>query len=151
MKRLEPVELNAENFKAYGYVISSGQGQPASDNDEFKYWGKVSRLYMSETASTGVLIGKKRDTVVTKLERHVRTPEILVAVEGDCVICVANQDVQAFYVKQGDAFALYEGTWHWIPYPVDRENCKLLVIFAEGTEDNDLEVKVLDEEVRINI
>jgi len=157
---LKPVELTAESFKDYGHVISKGQENPMADNEEFMYWGKVSQLKMSGIASTGVLIGHKREPVVVKLERHVNTPEVLAALDGDSVVCVAKpspkgtdtiEGVQAFYIKQGEAFAMHEGTWHWIPVPVNSEECKFLVVFASGTEDNDLEVKDLLEEIMIII
>lgn len=160
MVELRPVELTDESFKDYGHVISNGHGNPMGDNEEFIYWGKLSQLKINGTASTGVLIGHKREPVIDKLERHVNTPEVLVALDGESVVCVAKpspvgtdiiEGMQVFYVKQGEAFAMYEGTWHWIPIPVNSEDCKFLVVFASGTEENDLEVKDLSEEIKISI
>jgi ureidoglycolate hydrolase len=158
MKELKAVELTGESFKDYGYVVSSVSGEPMADNAEFKYWGKVSELKMSEFASTGVLLCLKRELIVKQFERHVHTPEMLVALEGNSIICFAKPSVQgknqieairAFKVKQGTAIAVHEGAWHWIPYPVDCKESKFLVVFASGTEANDLEVKELDEEITI--
>lgn len=160
MIELKPIELTAGNFKDYGYVIGKGRENPMADNEEFKYWGKVSQLKMGDTVSTGVLIGHRRNPIIVKLERHVNTPEVLIALDGDSVICVAKpsskgtdkiEGVQVFLVKQGDAFVMYEGTWHWIPVPVRSEDCKFLVVFASGTEDNDLVVKDLQDEIKISI
>lgn len=160
MKELTAVELTKENFKDYGYVISSNNGNPMGDNDEFLYWGKVSELNMSCAASTGILIARKRENFIRKLERHVSTPEILVALKGDSIICLAKpaldgddkiEGIKAFYIKQGDAFAMLSGTWHWIPIPVNSDKSKFLVLFASGTEDNDLEIMDLEEEVKITL
>jgi ureidoglycolate hydrolase len=160
MKELKPIELTSESFKDYGTVLSQMQSAPIADNVEFKYWEKISHLSMGMVASTGVLIGKKRDTILKCLERHITTPEVLVALEGDSIICVGKptetgghiiDDIKAFNIKQGDAFAMHAGTWHWIPYPTKDEQCKLLVIFSVDTEKNDLEVKNLIEEIKVCI
>ncbi len=158
MLQLKPIALTAENFAEYGRVISQGTGKPMADNEEYLYWGKVSELKMSETASTGVLVPKRREPVVSQLERHVKTPEILAALEGDSLLCVAKpsrksdeiEGVQAFLVRQGDAFAMHPGTWHWVPFPINGETCKFLVTFASGTEDEDLVVKSLPEAIKID-
>lgn len=128
MRDIKPVELTFENFKAYGIVLSSVNNEPMADNEEFKYWSKVSLLKMHEVVSSGMLFGLKREPLIKKLERHVNTPEVLVALQGDSVICVtepspkgstAIDGIQAFYIKQGDAIAMNPGVWHWIPIPVN--------------------------------
>jgi ureidoglycolate hydrolase len=152
MKKLIPIEMTSESFKEYGQIISNKQGAPMADNQEFSYWGKVSELSMSNVVSTGVLYGNKRGPVIKSFERHNNTHEVLVALEGDSVLCCGkpsiNNDntidgIQAFYIKEGAAFAMYPGTWHWIPVPLLDNPSKFLVLFASGTEANDLEIKDL--------
>jgi ureidoglycolate hydrolase len=159
MEEIKAIPLDAEEFKSYGQIISASHGKPLADEEEFIYWGKVSELVMGERISTGVLICRNRARIVSKLERHVLTPEILVAVSGDSLICVAKpssgdggepiEGIQVFRIRQGDAFVMAAGTWHWIPFPADREQAKYLVIFASGTEDEDLEVRELDAPISI--
>ena len=160
MSELVPIELNTESFKDYGYVMSKSQLNPNADTDEFKYWSKVSEFKLKGAVSTGILCPSKREMVVKCVERHVNTVEILVALEGDSIICVGKQsncddeeikDIQAFHIKQGDAFVMNEGIWHWVPYPVNTMECKFLVMFASGTEDNDCEIKQLSNEIKIKI
>lgn len=88
--KILPMELNRENFKDYGFVISSGAGAPMAENTELTFWGKISEFNMGETLSSGILIGHEREPVIKSLERHVKTPEMLVALEGDSVICFAR-------------------------------------------------------------
>ena len=134
--------------------------EPMANDSEITYWGKVSQLKMGDVVSTGVLYTHKREPVIKCLERHVNTPEVLVALEGDSVICfgkpsregqVGIDGLQAFYIKQGDAFAMHAGTWHWAAVPVKGELSKFLVLFALGTEANDLEVRDLAENLKILI
>lgn len=158
MKQMEVMELTPDSFKEYGYVISQSDAQPNTNNEEFTYWGKVSQSEMSKLVSTGVLVCHERQNVVEKLERHVNTPEILAALEGDSVICVGKRHdgtgspseikgIKAFRIKQGDAICMYSGTWHWIPFPENCKNSKFMVAFASGTEDNDLEIVDLPEKL----
>ena len=111
MKEITAVGLTPENFKDYGQILSISKGDPMADNQEFVYWGKVTELAMTEKVSTGILVCRKREGLIKSLERHTRTPEILVALEGNSLICMAKPEsivgadriagIQAFYVRQG--------------------------------------------------
>ena len=160
MNQIVPIELTMENFEDYGYVMSKPQLMPNDDNEEIKYWSRTSEFKIDGTTSTGILCANKREMIVKTLERHINTIEAMVALEGDSILCVGKKSVgedeeiegiQAFHIKQGDAFYMNEGTWHWAPYPVNSLESKFLVMFASGTEDNDLQVKQLSNEININI
>ena len=156
---IKPLELTAESFKEFGSVLSSEVGAPAADNDEIKYWGKLSQFSLGSDVSTGIMYVKKRQPVLESFERHLQTPEMLVALEGDSVVCFAKKspygsdeigEVKAFYIKQGDAFVMSPGTWHWAGYPKN-DAAKFLVVFKYGTEEKDLEVKNVSEKVTVDI
>lgn len=160
MDKLVPIELNEESFIDYGHVITKTHLSPDADNDEFKYWSKVTEFKIDGPVSTGILCPNNREMIVKCFERHINTIEVLVSLEGDSIICVGKkstcddekiQGVQAFYIKQGDGIAIDEGIWHWVPYPIDKTGSKFLVMFESGTEDNDLQVKNLLDEIGINI
>jgi ureidoglycolate hydrolase len=153
MNRLTVVDLTPETFRGYGDVLSVGPGTPMANSEEITYWGKVAELQMGARTSTGYMACKPRPGVLKQLERHLRTPEILVALRGDSLVCMAKPSapgsksidgLQAFRVKQGQAFAMAPGTWHWAAYPVRREEAMFLVVFASGTEGADLEFTDLD-------
>jgi hypothetical protein len=145
----------------YGQIISESRSKPMADQEEFVYWGKVTELMVGSKVSTGVLVCHARDRIVENMERHVRTPEILVALKGDGVVCMAEPEpksgadriegIAAFIIPQGVAFVLRTATWHWIPFPLGAGELKFLVLFASGTEDDDLEIKKLDEPVTIGV
>lgn len=110
--------------------------------------------------SSGILLARKREGIIRSLERHMRTPEILIALEGDSLICMAKPEakvgmdqiegIQVFYIHQGEAIVMHLGTWHWIPVPVNQEETRFLVIFASETEVEDLEVRDLEEVVMVS-
>jgi ureidoglycolate hydrolase len=154
---IKPVKLTAAAFKPFGSVIHKASGKPMARNTEITYWGGVARGAMGRSVSTGVLINHRRPLVVRAMERHVKTAEILAALEGDSVFCVARPSKRGsvigkaacFRIRQGEAVMMVPGCWHWVPYPVGCRQSTFLVVFAEGTEARDLEVKALTEEIRI--
>ena len=160
MLELKTIELTAENFRDYGHVISTSSALPTAQNSELTYWGKVSEFKIISPVSTGILLGHEREKVVKSFERHLKTPEMLVALEGESVICFAKPSaagsdeitgIKAFTLKQGDAFVMNPGTWHWVAFPTNAEKCKFLVLFAEGTEACDLQIKDLPQEIKLVI
>jgi ureidoglycolate hydrolase len=146
-------ELVSKDFCDFGQLLSTTEASAAADNTEYTYWGKIGGMVFGEKASSGILLCHKRSFVVESFERHERTPEVLVALDGDSVICLAKPltqptDVKWFKVHQGDAFALHAGTWHWIPFPTNSNESRFLVIFAWGTEESDLHYFDLQNPIR---
>jgi ureidoglycolate hydrolase len=158
VQEIRPVRLTAATFKDYGCVLSETLQDPMSDNNDFKYWGKLNKLETGPVVSSGLLQGYQRE-MVKSMERHLNTPEIMVALKGKSVICVAKpsknsneiEGVRAFLLEQGDAFALHKGTWHYVPFATTDVGCKFLILFADQTEERDLKVKDLPEKVKITI
>jgi ureidoglycolate lyase len=153
MEKLTVVELTPESFRGYGSVLSVTPGTPMADSEEITYWGKVAELEMGPRVSTGYLSCKPRPGVLKQLERHLRTPEILVALRGDSLVCMAKPSasgskvidgLQAFHVRQGQAFAMAPGTWHTAGFPTGKTEAMFLVAFTAGTEGADLEFTDLD-------
>ena len=153
MEKLTVVGMTQESFQGYGEVLSVGPGAPMGSSEEFTYWGKVAELKVGDMVSTGYLSCKPRAGVLRQLERHLHTPEILVALRGDSLVCMARPSasgsksidgLQAFHVRQGQAFAMAPGTWHWAAFPIGKTEAVFLVVFASGTEGADLEFTALD-------
>ncbi len=153
MKSIKAVPLTRAAFRAYGRVLSAVEEKAAVENEELSYWGKIASAQYG-SASVGLVQCKKRPGRVRKMERHVKTREILVDLDHDSLICVAKpgdamEAMKAFLVRQGQAFIMDEGVWHCIPFPVGRKQSRFLVVFASGTEEDDLEVKDLQDPVAL--
>lgn len=155
--KIKAQPLTATAFQPYGKIMTDGLDLPMSDNEEITYWGKVSVLNIPGLISTGIMLALDREKVVTKMERHTKTAEILVALDGDSVVCVGTQtsdgsgiaDIAVFTVRQGDAVALDTGIWHWAPFPCGTKPAKYIVIFANDTETSDMDFKETTETVYI--
>ena len=153
---VKPKSLSQEAFNEYGDVLSISTDQPMADDSVITYWGKIAQFKFVENASAGILHGHRREMHTHQMERHINTPEMLVSLKNDAIICVAKpldsiQNANAFYIKQGDAVVLNSGTWHWTPFPADADKCEFFIVFKAGTEEMDLEIKELDDAIIIDV
>jgi ureidoglycolate hydrolase len=157
VKKVKAKTLTVTEFSTFGHLLSGREAQfvPA---EGFAYGLTLADLPMSEHLCAGLLVCEHRRAVVSKLERHVKTAEILVALEGDSLLCVAagagEKDAlaaraAAFYVPQGEALVMHPGTWHWIPFPVGVAGSRFLVVFRKGTGEDDLDYAELFEPFEI--
>lgn len=148
---IKPKKLDAGDFAKFGRILTAYSGEPDADDDVVTYWGGVADADFTGPVSAGMLLGHPRRMATSKLERHLSTPEVLVALDGDALLCVGApgepKELTAFFVKQGEGVALHAGTWHWTPFPTGDRDCRFLVLFHSGTEKNDLEIRELPEEI----
>jgi hypothetical protein len=84
---------------------------------------------------------------VVKMERHLKTAEMLVALDGDAIVCMAPPQepvggsltgVVAVKMRLGEALVMETGTWHWIPFPTGKKTVRYLVVFRNQTGADDL-------------
>lgn len=155
---MKPIILTEDSIKGYGYLLHESTKEPAFNNEQFKFTGGVYKFAAEGEMTVGILVGRKREMKLECLERHMQTIEILVELENDAVIFLAKsseqdgemKDIKAFYLKQSQAVVLNKATWHWVPYPFGKSECKTLVIFKEGTSANDCEIKNIKENIFLN-
>jgi len=155
---LKPIILTEDSIKGYGYLLHESTKEPTFNNEQFKFTGDVYKFAAEGEMTVGILVSRKREMKLECLERHMQTVEILVELENDAVIFLAKpseqddkiEDIKAFCLKQGQAVVLNKGTWHWVPYPFGKAECKTLVIFKEGTATNDCEIKDIKENILLN-
>jgi ureidoglycolate hydrolase len=129
-------------------VIPSGRA--SADGEEFSYTHLLSPGGLGEPAIMAELTCRPRTPRLEKLERHLATPEVLVALDGEVVVCAAPPgtdpsrcrpgEIQGFLLRQGQGLWMAAGTWHWIPFPTGRQPVCMLLLFREATGDRDLEV-----------
>lgn len=122
--------------------------QDLDSPEGFSYNVVSPELGLCNALSAGRLDCQVRDLSLSKLERHVQTPEMLFAMEGDSVICVAPpqepkdgvlKGLKAVRVAKGQALILDHGAWHWIPFPTGKRATCFLVIFRAKTGADDLD------------
>lgn len=147
---LPVIDASAEAFSRFGRFVASSEGFPLTGDASVTYREKVGVMALAGPVSVGVLnLATRGPQRFHELERHVATPELLVAVEGDVAFAVApaNQpapapdlsQVAAFRLRQGQAVIMRPGVWHGLPFPLG-DRASLLVVFQEGTPDRDFQL-----------
>ena len=142
----QPLDLAA--LEGIGVLATPNKGKTLEDGAEFSFEFAVTDLGMPEGLCAGRLECSSRPMRLLKMERHLKTPELLSAVEGDSIIAVAPPqeplngrltDVRAVIIRAGQAIVLAVGAWHWIPYPMGDKSARFLVVYRNATADDDLD------------
>ncbi len=146
--KLEATELSEAAIEGVGRLLTPSAGKGLQAGDEFSFGIVSPELGMPASLCAGRLECGARPMTLKRLERHLKTPEILSAVKGDSIICMAPaQEVRdgklagmrAILVREGQGVILDRGAWHWIPFPSRESATRFLVIFRAGTGDDDLD------------
>ncbi len=149
-----PESLTATAFRSFGQVVEApADMKPTIENAILSYWGGLAKMRFHEDMEFGLFTVKARTHEVAELERHMKTPELLVGLSGDYVLVVAPHavpkagvaypdpaKVKAFLVPRGKALLLAKGTWHALPFPKDPQ-AEFLVGFRNGTARKDLTLR----------
>jgi ureidoglycolate hydrolase len=155
---IRPVELSEQALQGIGLLITSAKRVAPEPDAETSYFDTVEDLGLEAPCSSGVVEGRPRPMRLQRMERHLRTREALVALEGEAIACLAPpqepgpaglEGIVAVRVKTGQAFILEKGAWHGSPFPVGRKPARLLVIFRSGTGRTDLEFRDLPQSVTV--
>jgi hypothetical protein len=153
-------EASAESLGGVGLLATPSQGQKPVGGAEFSFELAAPELGMPAGLCAGRLDCVARPMTVIRMEKHLKTPELLSAVDGDAVICVAPpqegrggklEGLRAIFLRRGQAIVLATGAWHWIPFPTESAGARFLVVFRAGTGGDDLHFCDLAEAATIEI
>ncbi|MEI8262929.1 MAG: hypothetical protein F2903_04465 [Actinobacteria bacterium] len=93
--------------------------------------------------STDELPTSSEGFLCEKFFRHATHTQVLMSLDNSCVVGVAppNTDfsqsnsietVRAFCLRPLEPVVLFQGTWHWGPYPSDEEEVRLFNVQGHG-------------------
>jgi ureidoglycolate hydrolase len=140
-------------------VIPWGGTETGAEEKDYSFHQVLGPGELGESGIMAQLTCRKRPLVLDTLERHVDSPEVLAALDGDVVVCLAAPeldpaacrpgDIQAYLLKQGHALWMDKRTWHWLPFPTDKSRVSLLLIFREATGERDIEFRKLPQPIGV--
>jgi ureidoglycolate hydrolase len=150
MTLIEVHQLTAERFAPYGSIFKRGDEAPLAETPAFSYWNDLARFHIEGEVEVGWCDVHARPDTVDWFERHDRTPEILIPVDGTMALPVMTGAgrVESFLVEPGEAVVIAPGTWHSACIPVGAESVGYFVIFRRGTPAEDV-VKTAVEPFRV--
>jgi ureidoglycolate hydrolase len=156
-------KLTANSFSKFGKVADAHTVPPLVETENLKFWTTIATYTVDGETEIALCHVKKSVDFVGLLERHVKTPEILVPIKGDFILPVAPagnlensteiteaSSVEAFLVRSDQAVVMEKGVWHTAPIPIGKET-SFFVIFKKETTKQDAVFKKLrnDETVRV--
>jgi ureidoglycolate lyase len=139
--------ITEELFRPYGKVVTGVSGSPLAETPEFSYWSDLAAFVIESATEIGLCTVYRQDEpVVRVVERHVRTPEVLIPADGPFDLPVLRpgdppEKLAVFRVRPGQAVVIGSGVWHGACLPVDGEAATYFVLFRRGTPHRDVSKK----------
>src|SRR3989338_1375238 len=106
------VIATASAFEAFGKVFKTPTGPPTAKAAEFSFWSNViSYSIPGETEVGWCTVYRDGEVIVHSVEQHLRTPEVLIPVDGPFVLPVIRESsnlagLEAFRVEVGEAVVI---------------------------------------------
>ncbi|MEW6511956.1 MAG: ureidoglycolate lyase [Bacteroidota bacterium] len=138
-----------ETFAPFGNVVSGPAGTPTSQAAEYKFWSDIADYLIDGRTEIGLCtVYRQKTPVITGMERHLRTPEILIPIDAPFVLPLLldgrePDETAAFRVNPGEAVVINNGVWHGACLPYKKKQSSYFVIFRLGTPHEDVEKKSL--------
>lgn len=149
--RVEP--LDPQEFSSFGTFLGKPKDvSPSGEREDLTVWLGISDLLGMDRRSTvwGYLTVHRHNLPLDRLERHCRTAEAFIPLEGASVMVVAPPSdpndlaaapdggaIRAFLLD-GEAGVFFPpGSWHWAPFPVTEKATFLLLLDKDIMDDID--------------
>lgn len=151
MNGISAHRITEANFADFGSVARTPSGAPLAETSQFRYWSDAAHFGIAGETEIGYCtVFQPDDGVVTWMERHERTPEVLIPIDRSVVLPVMkNDEVSAFLFEPGEAIVIGRNVWHSACLPADGQDASYFVVFRRGTPHEDVIKKDLQKPVRI--
>jgi ureidoglycolate hydrolase len=139
--RLEARPLDADAFAAYGTIVQEPAREHDAEGPGWRWWAETASLAATGGAyGIGFLDLRPAPLRFDWAERHERSPEMIVALAGSCLVYVSaaapERDApgafEVFRLERGQGVILAPGVWHGAPLAVDGP-AAAMVLLREGT------------------
>lgn len=142
--KIRPRHITAENFSTFGRIVTAPTTRPTSQAADYKFWSDIADYAIEGETEIGICtVYRQRKTEITGMERHLRTPEILIPIDAPFVLPLLlegaeENDVRAFGVNPGEAVVINSGVWHGACLPKGKKQSSYFVIFRKNTPHDDV-------------
>lgn len=152
MQKVKVEKLTQEAFREFGTVFSVTDREHESTTGVFDWYPGQGFVKDAAAVSVNLLTVHERVFCCQRFERHERTSENLLPITAGIIIsCIPAGEVsierlRAFYVPVGMGVSFAPNVWHFVPHPIGSD-ATCVVVFADGTSQNDMIFAELDEPV----
>ena len=156
MLNIKAEKLTKEAFSLYGEYYEMTNPNGYSLNGELHSFFP-DRLVASQGANIGyspIIVKKPEEMVITQLEYHTTTSEMILPLNDDMIIHVSEPSAgkpitnltKAFIVPKNTLVKLKGCVWHLAPLPANEDSLTAMIVLPECTYMNDCIVVNLKEE-----
>jgi ureidoglycolate lyase len=142
MQKVKVQKLSEEAFAPFGKVLTTKNRPYGGAEGVYKWYEKQAQIDNAETVSVNLLTAVKRDMICSHFEAHQKTEEVILPLTGDLIVAgipagePLEDRLQAFLVPVGMGISWKPGSWHYAPYPVEKD-ATCAIIFRHGTGADD--------------
>jgi ureidoglycolate hydrolase len=140
-----PRALEHEAFARYGTILERPERRADAEGPGWRWWAETASLADTGSAyGIGFLTLEAAPLEFDWAERHERSPEMIVALGGECLVYVAPADpgrdepgsFEVFRLHPGRGVILDPGVWHGAPLAASGP-AAAMVLLREGTGTED--------------
>jgi len=133
--------LDRDAFAPYGTVVERPGRAHDAEGPGRRWWAETAGLAPTGDAyGIGFLDLEPAPLEFDWAERHARSPEMITALAGDCLVYVspadpardAPRDFEVFRLRHGQGVILAPGVWHGAPLAA-AGSAAAMVLLREGT------------------
>ncbi len=93
MDSITPKKVSPRSFGRFGRVVSGPANAPTSQGPEYKFWSDIAHYVIDGETEIGLCtVYRQPRTTLGTVERHLRTPEILVPIDGPFVLPLVREE-----------------------------------------------------------
>jgi ureidoglycolate hydrolase len=149
---LDPQRLDPDAFAPYGTVVERPQRPHDAEGPGWRWWAETASLGGTGDAyGVGFLTLEPAPLRFDWAERHARSPEMIVALLGECLVYVSPADpdrgapaaFEVFRLGPSRGVILDPGVWHGAPL-ASSGRATAMVLLRQGTGATDTEIVRFD-------
>ena len=155
MKIVKLEKLTKDTFAPYGeyYDYANPTGYALQGELHRFFPDRMTAYHNGQVAFSPILVKKPSVMKVTQIEYHTTTCEIIMPLNDDMILHVAQpsagkpitDQTKAFIVPKNTLVKMNACVWHLAPLPLNADELTAMIILPECTYMNDCKVVDLDE------
>ena len=156
MKTVKIQNLTKEAFAPYGeyYKMDEPNGHALCGEIHRFYPDRVTAYQGGNVGFSAITVKKPEKMLITQIEYHTTTSEMIMPLNDDMILHVAQpsagtpitDQTKAFLVPKHTLIKMNACVWHLAPLPANAEELSALIVLPECTYMNDCKVVDLTED-----